>query len=60
MYGDFGRTRRHLRQGRIPTPTSQATTFEMLEGDQISAEGSDEPDLDAPSDLDCEVADGEA
>ena len=54
MYGDFGRSRAHWRQGHIPTPTSQATTLEMLEGckEHLSDE---DPDPDNPSDVEAEM-----
>ena len=54
MYGDFGRSRAHLRQGHGPTPSSQATTLEMLEGckECLSEE---EPDPDTPSDVEVEM-----
>ena len=42
-YGDMGPGREHWRQGRVPTPTSQATTFEMVCKDEFEDDGSDEP-----------------
>ena len=43
LYGDFGDSRRHFRLGRVPTPSSQATT--ALPG-QDSAFATDDDDND--------------
>ena len=58
MFGDLGKTRSHWRQGRVPTPSSQTTTVDMLEGNgagQIQEDSdADAADPDLPSDVDCE------
>ena len=54
-YGDMGPGRKHWRQGRVPTPSSQVTTLDMLEVAINAEDESDEgADPDVPSDVECE------
>ena len=42
LYGDFGGSRRHFRLGRVPTPSSQATTLALPGQDSASATDDDD------------------
>ena len=46
LYGDFGDSRRHFRLGRVPTPTSQATTL-VLPGQDSTSGTDDDDDIDS-------------
>ena len=49
MFGDFGPSKAHWRQGLVPTPSSQCTTLELLDklGDDFE-ESSSESDTTGP------------
>ncbi|CAE7772119.1 CHT1 [Symbiodinium sp. CCMP2456] len=53
LYGNLGRSRSHFRQGKVPTPTSQATTLEQICNDEPS-EGSDSAESVDPEQDECQ------